>query len=82
MVDLREVDQVSIYDPTEEAKTLLRLKRPEQCFDVKLAKGEISTFEARSASDAMEWVEKLNQLISYWKRRHRIEWVPNASVIS
>ncbi|WVQ83201.1 hypothetical protein IAT38_005340 [Cryptococcus sp. DSM 104549] len=42
-------------------------------FKVKLNPGGSVTFEAHSKEVAQEWVERLQALKAFWKRRHRVE---------
>ncbi|WVR06432.1 hypothetical protein IAU60_003463 [Kwoniella sp. DSM 27419] len=42
-------------------------------FTVEIATGGSVTFEAVSAAVAAEWVERLSDLVRYWKRKHRVD---------
>ncbi len=88
-VDLRDVTGVKLCEVTsdralrtdheqeqelEDGEGRQRLgKQSERSFEVALTSGSATRFEAHTPSDASEWVEKLNALQSYWKRRHRVE---------
>ncbi|KAJ7044004.1 Pleckstrin homology domain-containing protein [Mycena alexandri] len=51
-------------------KSHLRMKRS---FELLLKNGHIIRFEAHSRKVAVEWIERLQALIGYWKQRHRID---------
>ncbi|KAH7102551.1 Pleckstrin homology domain-containing protein [Auriculariales sp. MPI-PUGE-AT-0066] len=51
-------------------KARLRMKRS---FEMCLRSGQTVRYEAYSRKDALEWITRLNALISYWTYRHRID---------
>ncbi|KAJ6584842.1 Pleckstrin homology domain-containing protein [Mycena capillaripes] len=51
-------------------KSHLRMKRS---FELLLKNGHIIRFEAHSRKVALEWIERLQALIVYWKQRHRLD---------
>lgn len=84
-VDLRDVTGISVVKDTSNHKTLDNYeqrdgsdyqkhgKKSERSFEVALAHGAPTVFEAHTPEDAKEWVEKLTSLKAYWNRRHRVE---------
>ena len=46
----------------------------ESYFDIKIG-DESSRLEAHSPEVAQEWVNRLSELLRYWTRRHRVEYV-------
>ncbi|KAJ7645455.1 Pleckstrin homology domain-containing protein [Mycena polygramma] len=55
---------------TAHDKSQLRMKRS---FELLLKNGHIIRFEAHSRKVALEWIERLQALVVYWKQRHRID---------
>ncbi|KAL0960649.1 hypothetical protein HGRIS_005678 [Hohenbuehelia grisea] len=51
-------------------KANLRMKRG---FELLLANGTVIRYEAYSRNLALEWIERLRELIAYWKLRHRFD---------
>jgi len=51
-------------------KATLRLKRS---FELVLRTGHVVRFEAYSCTVALQWIAKLQSLVSYWTRRHRVD---------
>ncbi|KAJ6619492.1 Pleckstrin homology domain-containing protein [Mycena sp. CBHHK59/15] len=51
-------------------KPNLRMKRS---IELLLKNGHVIRFEAHSRKVALEWIERLQALIVYWKQRHRID---------
>ncbi|KAH9922789.1 Pleckstrin homology domain-containing protein [Epithele typhae] len=51
-------------------KAHLRMRRS---FELVLASGRVIRFEAYSCSAALEWITRLRQLVSYWKKRHQAD---------
>ncbi|KAJ7288432.1 Pleckstrin homology domain-containing protein [Mycena rebaudengoi] len=51
-------------------KSHLRMKRS---FELLLKNGHVIRFEAHSRKVAVEWIERLQALVAYWKQRHRID---------
>ncbi|KAJ7156013.1 Pleckstrin homology domain-containing protein [Mycena crocata] len=51
-------------------KTHVKMKRS---FELLLKNGHIIRFEAHSRKVALEWIERLQALVAYWKQRHRID---------
>ncbi|KAJ7758493.1 Pleckstrin homology domain-containing protein [Mycena maculata] len=49
-------------------KSYLRMKRS---FELLLKNGNIIRFEAHSRKVAVEWIERLQQLVVYWRQKHR-----------
>jgi len=48
-------------------KTKLRTMRS---FELLLVSGRVIRFETHSCVDALEWITRLRQLVSYWRKRH------------
>ncbi|KAF7291599.1 hypothetical protein HMN09_01251000 [Mycena chlorophos] len=51
-------------------KLHVKMKRS---FELLLKNGHVIRFEAHSRKVALEWVERLRELLVYWKQRHRID---------
>ncbi|KAJ7212216.1 Pleckstrin homology domain-containing protein [Mycena pura] len=51
-------------------KQHLKMRRS---FELLLKNGHVIRFEAHSRKVALEWIERLRVLVSYWKERHRID---------
>ncbi|KAI0086533.1 hypothetical protein BDY19DRAFT_995822 [Irpex rosettiformis] len=51
-------------------KARLRVRRS---FELLFVTGQVVKFEAYSCQHALEWISKLRPLISYWRKRHRID---------
>ncbi|WVO12653.1 hypothetical protein L204_100258 [Cryptococcus depauperatus] len=66
-VDLRDITKVALHGPSSERDT------DSNTFEIIISLGKSVKLEAHSAEVALEWVERLRELISYWKRRHRVE---------
>ncbi|KAJ7784673.1 Pleckstrin homology domain-containing protein [Mycena metata] len=47
--------------------------RAARSFELLLKNGHIIRFEAHSRKVAVEWIERLQALVGYWKQRHRID---------
>lgn len=72
-VDLRDLEDIKLVSELEGSTSTI----DQQTFEIHLSTGERARFEAHSPEIAKEWVERLLKLSEYWKRRHRIEWVPS-----
>ncbi|KAI0029172.1 hypothetical protein K488DRAFT_57005, partial [Vararia minispora EC-137] len=44
--------------------------RMRRCFELVMKTGEVVRFEAYSAHYAIEWIERLRELVRYWRLRH------------
>ncbi|TBU28603.1 Pleckstrin homology domain-containing protein [Dichomitus squalens] len=51
-------------------KSRLRMRRS---FELVLVSGRVLRFEAYSCATALEWIVRLRQLVSYWKKRHQVD---------
>ena len=72
-IDLRSIEAVKMCSETPEAKGgVTNPERWKRSFEVTLSTAKIC-FEAHEESVAKEWVERLGDLMEYWKRRHRVE---------
>lgn len=69
-VDFRDIEEVVLVSEIKDRDTS---DKHQQRFEVRLTNGDKPTFEAHSPEVAKEWVERLNCLTAYWKRRHRME---------
>ena len=67
-IDLRDVVSVSHAAPDSGLG-----KKTDRSLEIALPTGGTIIFEAHSSDDADEWVDRLENLRSYWKRRHRVE---------
>ncbi|KAI0056564.1 hypothetical protein BV25DRAFT_1813850 [Artomyces pyxidatus] len=47
--------------------------RMRRCFELVMKTGRVIRFETYSAKVAIEWIERLRELIRYWKMRHFID---------
>ena len=76
-VDLRDIEEVvlvsEIKDQRDQNGAVQTSEKDDRRFEVQLTNGDTPRFEAHSPEVAKEWVERLNRLTAYWKRRHRIE---------
>lgn len=72
-VDIRDFQSVQMCEDSESGSVVaLSKKKQIISFIVTLPHGE-TIFEAASPEVAKEWVDRLNSLIEYWKRKHRVE---------
>ncbi|THH30666.1 hypothetical protein EUX98_g3541 [Antrodiella citrinella] len=51
-------------------KIRLRVRRS---FELLLVSGRVIRFETHSCKDALEWITRLRQLVSYWRKHHQFE---------
>ncbi|KDQ62280.1 hypothetical protein JAAARDRAFT_454727 [Jaapia argillacea MUCL 33604] len=51
-------------------KARVRMRRS---FELLLRSGHVVRFEAHSPRVALEWIDRLRALVSYWKRRHSVD---------
>ncbi|KAI1789615.1 Pleckstrin homology domain-containing protein [Ganoderma leucocontextum] len=51
-------------------KARLRMRRS---FELVLVTGRVLRFEAYACATALEWIVRLRQLVSYWKKRHQVD---------
>ncbi|CAL1713133.1 unnamed protein product [Somion occarium] len=58
----------ALYKSTDKAS--LRMRRS---FELLLSSGRVIRFETHSCSDALEWINRLRPLVSYWRKRHRMD---------
>jgi hypothetical protein len=72
-VDLRDLETISLVCDLKDAERGGKSDKDDQTFEIRLVTGEKVRLEARSWEIAKEWVERLEELSHYWKRRHRLE---------
>jgi hypothetical protein len=74
-LDLRDLTSVRLcVDIGEDDESDGAAARKEAlCFEVKLASGGVVKLEAFTRGDAIEWMTGLNNLMAYWRIRHRVE---------
>ncbi|KAL6303463.1 Pleckstrin homology domain-containing protein [Sparassis latifolia] len=51
-------------------KSTLRMRRS---FELLMMTGHVVRFEAYSCQTALEWIVRLRPLVSYWKKRHKVD---------
>lgn len=72
-IDMRNIDSVTLCSQLRGPKGgVADMERWQRSFEVTLPTAKIQ-FEAHEESVAKEWVERLQSLMEYWKRRHRVE---------
>ncbi|TCD70536.1 hypothetical protein EIP91_002882 [Steccherinum ochraceum] len=47
--------------------------RTRRSFELVLASGRVIRFETHSCADCLEWITRLRQLVSYWRKRHQVD---------
>ncbi|VDC02434.1 unnamed protein product [Peniophora sp. CBMAI 1063] len=47
--------------------------RMRRCFELVMKNGKVIRFEAHSAKNAIEWIERLRVLVRYWRLRHLVD---------
>ena len=77
-IDFRAVQEIRLCSDQHQHKNDVgegdkKSKQKAKSFELELEHEGMTRFEAHSAEIAKEWVDRLNALMAYWKRRHRVE---------